>query len=377
MALPAPFVSVNRTAGFVPAGPLNNKLKDRLTQSKFKDAFQNMGIALADLTDIPEGPDPKQSFAIAFAAANAKVETELAVGSLTKIAPMFAAFYLRERVKAAAAAVGANAQDTDDVVAQIAADWTTLVSNRISKTPSDFPKLKKIFNFSPAAPWEPRFNDGKRTLQALDAFHNTAKPVIDTLEFGDRMKLAIRFSDNLGAGSCARDVGFQYMNGALAEEGFADNKRNGILWLGGDFGYETNPPIMGAPPWDTTKGATWVRANAKGIASFFTLVWTNRLVNERASPVMRNILKEPGGVGLGTFLANNTPDRVASWGKIGLLTMKTPTGGDTSSISEGVIVESNTGGKTIRYAGVGLTATSEDVMKELAGIFHQCIKELH
>ena len=27
------------------------------------------------------------------------------------------------------------------------------------------------------------------------------------------------------------------MNGSLGEDGFADNTRNGVLWLGGDFGF--------------------------------------------------------------------------------------------------------------------------------------------
>ena len=150
MTLPSPFVTGTNTAGFVPAGSLQKELTDRLGRSKFKDAFLHMGIALADLTTIGEDPDPKGPFSVPFAA-NAKLETEIAVGSLSKIAAMYAGFRLRERVTVAAAAVGTNAKNVDDVVAQITADWQPIVSKKIKKPPEDFPNLKNVFDFAAAA----------------------------------------------------------------------------------------------------------------------------------------------------------------------------------------------------------------------------------
>jgi hypothetical protein len=364
MTLPSPFVSGNQTAGFVPAGSLDAMLKDRLSKSKFKQAFLHMGIALADLTGIGEDPDPGLSFSIV-SGANTNLETETAVGSLSKIAPMFAAFRLRERVGLAAAAVGSNAKDSDEVVENITSEWKPLVSKRISKPPQDFPNLKHMFDFSSAPPWNPTFKDGKKGWSSLDGYHE--KPTAATLEFTERMKLMVRWSDNLAAGTCARDVGFQYMNASLADDGFAENRRNGILWLGGDFGFTNTPPIMGPPPWDNRGDATWVRANAKGILSFFTLLWTNRLVNKESSRAMRDILLERPGLGLTTDLVLNTPNVVRAFSKVGIL----------ATTSEGVIIESNTGSGLIRYAGVGLGALQDDVMKELAGIFYDCIEALH
>lgn len=183
------------------------------------------------------------------------------------------------------------------------------------------------------------------------------------LDFLDRLKLGVRWSCNMSAGSVVRDIGFQYMNGVMADEGLADNKRNGILFLGGDYGFATTP-IMAQPPWAHGKGS-WVRANAKGIASYLTLVWTNRLVNPQASKEMRDILLERKE-GLGTTMGNNAPGRVRVWSKVGI-------GGTTS---EGCIIETHTGTKLIRYLAVGLGGT-DSALKELVVIFNDCIKSLH
>jgi hypothetical protein len=368
MALSPPFLTTNQTAGFVPAGALDTMLNDRLSRSKFKTSFLNMGIALADLTSIGEDPDPTQSFSVNFAA-NGQAATEFAVFSLSKVQVMFAAYRLRERVSQAAAAV-VGAKSREEVIAAITADWTPIVSKKVGKTPNDFPKLTDVFDFGAASPWAPSFKDGKTDWNGLVPYFHAAKGVIDTLAFMERMKLMIRFSHNMGAGSCVRDLGFQFMNGTLGEEGFADNGRNGILWQGGDFGYTRQPPIMGPPPWDTKPNATWVRSSAKGVASFLTLLWSNRAVDRSSSQEMREILLGRPGLGYGSFLVNHTPNRRRSFNKTG----QNDTG---SSISEGIIVECSSGGTLLRYAAAGLNATSEDVLKELAGIFFDCVSAQH
>jgi hypothetical protein len=201
----------------------------------------------------------------------------------------------------------------------------------------------------------------------LAPFHESSRATISSLAFFDRLRLAIRFSDNFSSGSCVRDIGFQFMNGALQEAGFADNKHNGVLWLGGDFGFATTPPIMKAPPWDSTRDATWVRANAKGIASYLTLVWANKLVDQASSREMRDILRERG-VGFSTYMRLATPGVVRAWSKVGIL---------PGIFSEGVILEVNADGKLVRYAGIGLGATRTQTLSELARIFLACIKAVH
>lgn len=366
MSLPPPFPPKTPSAGFVPNGDLHKKLNAGLAASKFKDAFRTMSVAVADLTAIAEDPSTASSFAVPFGA-NALMDMERAIGSLAKIATLCAAFRLREQVAAAAAAVGGNAKTADEVAAQIEAAWKTTVSTRISKPPQDFPKLTNIFAFGTSPPWNPKFTDDGKDLKALAPFHDQGKDIIDKLGFLDRLKLMIRFSDNMAAGSCVRAIGFQYTNGSLAADGFADNKQNGVLWNGGDIGHTKTPPIMGHPPWAREKNATWVRANARGIASYLTLVWTNQLVSKIASGEMRKILLDQS-VGLGTHLANGTPERLRSFGKTGVL---------PGNFSEGIIVECKGRSGRIRYAAVGLGATRSELMTELGVVCYEAVKALH
>lgn len=363
MALPPPFVT-GADAGLAAGGALQTELTSRLASSRLKDSFSHMGIALVDLTNIGAGAS---STSVAFAG-NARLETQVAVGSLSKIAIMFAAFSLRACVTRAAAGVASTATDVDDMVAKITADWNPIVSKKIRKPPADFPDLKRIFDFAGASPWTPSFKGSTRDWAQLAPFHETSAAAISVLPFMDRLRLAIRFSDNMGSGACARDMGFQFMNGSLGESGFADNRRNGFLWLGGDFGFAPKTLIMGAPPWDTSANATWVRASARGIASYLTLLWTNRLVDGPSSGEMREILLDRAGIGFGTFIGNATPGRRKSWSKVGIL---------TGSISEGVIIEAAAGSGLIRYAAIGLAATREEVLKELAKIFHATVAAVH
>jgi hypothetical protein len=366
MALAVPFAS-GLDAGLAPAGPLQTELKNRLDASTEKAAFSHMGIALVDLTNVAEDTDASGSMAVA-CGANVRFQTQLAVGSLSKIAIMFAAFALRQRVILAAADVGTSATNADDVIAKIKTDWTPGVPQKIKKAPHDFPDLKRIFEFAAASPWKPQFLGGTRSWEQLKPLHETSAAAIKPLPFMDRLRLAIRFSDNMASGSCVRDIGFQYQNGSLGSAGFDDDQHNGVLWEGGDFGFSPRDPIMGAPPWDTSRDATWVRANARGVASYLTLLWGNRFVNRESSREMRDILLDRG-VGYATYIGNATPRSMRTWSKIGIL---------TGSISEGLIVETTTAsGTLIRYVAVGLAATRTATLGKLAKIFYEAISALH
>jgi len=366
MAVAVPFAS-GLDAGLAPAGPLQTELKNRLDASSEKAAFSHMGIALVDLTNVAEDVDPSGSMAIAFAA-NPRFETQLAVGSLSKLAIMFAAFALRQRVILAAADVGTSATSVDDMIAKVAAGWTPAVPQKIKKAPHDFPNLKRIFDFALASPWKPQFLSSTRSWEQLKPLHETSAAAIKPLPFMDRLRLSIRFSDNMASGSCVRDIGFQYQNGSLGSAGFDDNPHNGVLWEGGDFGFSPRDPIMGAPPWDTSRDATWVRANARGIASYLTLLWGNRLVNRESSREMRDILRDQG-VGYATYMGNATPRSTRTWSKIGIL---------TGSISEGLIIEATTAsGMLVRYAAIGLGAARTVTLERLAKIFYESISALH
>ena len=367
MALPMAFAS-NRDAGLAPAGPLQVELNTRLAASKEKAAFAPMGIALVDLTGIGENAESSGATGVP-CAANANFENQVAVGSLSKISIMFAAYALRERVTLACAAVGSTATDVDDMVRKVKAGWTPEVPQKIKKAPHDFPDLQRIFDFAPSSPWTPKFHGWTRSWEQLAPLHETPAATIKPLPFLDRLRLAIRFSDNNASGSCARDISFQYQNGSLGAAGFDDNQHNGFLWEGGDFGFAPHDPIMGAPPWDTHRGGTWVRANARGVASYLTLLWTNSLVSGSASREMRDILIDRAGIGFATYMGNATKRTTRTWSKIGIL---------TGSVSEGLIVETSTpSGTVIRYVAVGLSAVRSETLQALAKIFYETISSQH
>ena len=176
MDITPPFAVSTYTAGFVPGGPLENQLRNRIDGSTLKGTFDNMGIALVDLTNVSENPPPDRSFSVPFAA-NALLEKEFAVGSLSKIAPMFACYYLRWRVKMAASNIGTTVTTIDDVVAKITKEWTPIVSKRVGQAARRLPQLKKIFNFAPhGSPWPPTIRNGHKTLEQLEGFHEQPQP---------------------------------------------------------------------------------------------------------------------------------------------------------------------------------------------------------
>jgi hypothetical protein len=144
MALPPPFVS-GAVAALAGGGRLQTELTTRLASSSFKAAFSHMGIALVDLTTIGEDPEPGASSTVPFAS-NGLLDSEIAIGSLSKIAIMFAAFSLRERTTVGAAGVASSASDVEGTIAKLKADWGPIISKKIAKGPNDFPDFGRIFD---------------------------------------------------------------------------------------------------------------------------------------------------------------------------------------------------------------------------------------
>ena len=127
MSIPAPFASGRPSAGLSPDNKLQTELENRINSSKNKDVIRKAGIGLVDLTQI--APDPsKGPFPLPFASLN--TDKEVAVFSLSKIAAMFAAFHLRDRVAIVAPTIGSNAKDVNDLMKQIEVAWKPQVSKK-------------------------------------------------------------------------------------------------------------------------------------------------------------------------------------------------------------------------------------------------------
>ena len=180
-----------------------------------------MGIALVDLSRAPR---------MGYAGRNDT--RQIYVASLAKIGAMFAAFQLRQSVRAAARQLSvANAAEVFDA---ITAAWTPDVSSRTKGRPADFPRFANIFKISGSrGNWIIDFTDEQKSWQEIK---DIGDGLPQGLGFRDRMKLMIANSNNHAAASCIDDIGFQYLNGALAAAGLFSAGSSGGLWIALDYG---------------------------------------------------------------------------------------------------------------------------------------------
>jgi hypothetical protein len=333
--LPGPFPAKPPNLGWTPS----DSLQDYVKQFATKPPFSQMGIALVDLSRAPQ---------MSYAGWNDT--RQIYVASLAKIGAMFAAFQLRQSVRAAAKQV--PVADADKVFDAITAAWTPAVSSRTKGRPADFPRLENIFSISG--------NQGNWTIDFTDAQKDwpEIKKIGDKLPTGlgfrDRMKLMIANSNNHAAASCIDDIGFQYLNGALAAVGlFSAGAGGGGLWIALDYGGHW---------WGKVAGGGWAQgATASAVAGLLALLETKRLVDAEASKEMRNMMSFKGHYGswfVGQLTkAGRGPSH--AYGKIGL----DGTLDDCVVIERSVSIDDRM--KTLRYAAVGLGASSQAAIEAL------------
>lgn len=339
-ALPPPFPAPPAFTKWVKTSPLDDLVKDLARKE-----FPNMGIAVVDLT-ISSRTAKSPGF-ISYGGAQDDIAHY--AGSLPKIAAMYAAYRLRERLEKAAPSL--TAATADEAVAQVEAAWKPIVTTAFPKMPADFPKLKRIFKVTggPGA-WKFVFTNSNMDHAAIGALHEKALPA--GMGFRDRMKLSIGWSDNAATGTLVADLGRQYINGALAADGFYNRGTKRGLWLSGNYdgvasgAWETRPESGDAQP-----------ATAATVAAFLSLMETNRLVDDVASADMRdNIMGVPW---FGTTLSSNGRPATA-YGKVGI-----DGGTSTDRHDCGVITRTEPAGLTFRYAAVALNAKDNATLDRL------------
>lgn len=358
-------------------------VRDEPFHRGFQDAIRtlpgygSMGIALVDLTTAT----PRY-------AATPHEHLDKHVFSVAKLAPFLAAFRLRERLRNQ---FGSDpAKDSDELIAKIEKAWKPLVAARVKgrMAAPDFPNLRKIFDFfGPPTPGSWKFNfkgdhaghDAVReklvwkALGGLDRRHNgfLPKDEVDVLVFMHRLKLMVRMSDDMSAGSVASDVGMAYTFGVLTSEGLYNDKGKHGLWLSNTYGYDAKFMGFEGSGVQLTAGAT-----AYSIAEYLTRLHLRTLVDTESSERMLDILKERSGRGLGTQSRfHGLPTGRATHSKIGLWR---PTG----STSEGAVVESDgkaPGGapKTVRYIAVGLQDVGGGNMFDLVSRMDAYVKKVN
>ena len=340
MALPPPFPISQAFTKWVKTIPLDDDIKALAAKE-----FPHMGIAVVDLT-ISSRTGKSPGF-ISYGSAEDSVERY--AGSMPKIAAMFAAYRLRERLNAAGPSIGAST--AADAIAEVEAAWKPVVGKAYPKLPADFPKLKRIFKITGGAnAWSFDFTDSGMDWAKLDAMHEGAIP--DSMGFKDRMKLSIGWSDNGATGTLVTDLGRQYINGALAAEGLYDRTSHRGLWLSGNYDGKVSGDWETSPDSGDPQGAT-----ASSVAAFLMLMETNRLVDAAASTEMRD---EIMGVPWFHTTLQRAGRPATAYGKVGI-----DTGKDQDRHDCGVITRTEPGGLTFKYAAVALNAKNNAVLNDL------------
>lgn len=190
--------------------------------------------------------------------------------SLVKIAAMFAAFHLQDRVWLANHQIPASSFHRFS--RRLKKDWTPHLRRGVPRATGDFPRMEKIFQDRTGA-FNPSF--------LLD------------------MQKMIGPSKNGAAGRCIRAIGYDYINAALASERL--NSKGEGLWLVGDYAPSSftvmrdgKPTKVRNPVNRDGRSQPGIRgsqvASVRAVLGFLARLRYGRLVSHTASRKMRDMM---------------------------------------------------------------------------------------
>ncbi len=257
---------------------------------KAKAKYKRLPFALIDYTGSTPyyigNNDKKQTF----------------VASHAKIGILFAALWLRKTVKENARK--SNASTIDEVLDELIAKWSpeekpfpARFKKNVMASKTWPPDLKKIFTGTkqPNGEWlidfiaTNNFDNANRKaslaiLAPIDdmsektaALKKAKRDAVNKLAFRDRLELMTGWSDNIAAGSCVNDMGFQFVNGCLMNAGFynTDKTSGGGLWISMNYdGVQDGSDFQQT----TAQGST-----AQVSANCFWLAANKKLIDLQAS----------------------------------------------------------------------------------------------
>jgi hypothetical protein len=246
--------------------------------------------AVADLTGAPASP----------AYGGCDDDQTLYVGSLAKIAPMYAAFELRFRIRQLIAAVRAAGLHTTHK------DWLALTRKAIdsvwgpqicrgfpgmdsfhlnTRFKDTFPSLDTIFTFG--ADGSVDFAKGNFPTQAArDAAIKTAGgfgAVPGQMGFSEWMELMILWSNGHAAAKVIDSINYPYLNHVLREAGFFRPATMTGIWVSQDYDqgiWLKNTDLMQLSPLGArhyNKEKTNFMATARDVATLLTLIAMGKL----------------------------------------------------------------------------------------------------
>lgn len=280
---------------------LQNCLKNVMVMKNNK--FRHIKVALVDLTKGLAQPELAASF---------DHRLQMYVASVAKIAPMLAAFQLRQDFRASFKKQYRDARDINDLFNLVSKDWAdsqhdpggnvtpftdgislsgrllVVRGQKIGLSEPKAPRLDQVFaNVAPGNPVTIEFRstgeDKARLTAIIDEFNRGAqgaKPKLDSLGFLERLKVMVGGlipASNYATSTIVRDVGSLYIASTLLESGLHDTNRKGGLWFAGGALNKI------AQPWS---------GNAGSLAAFMTLLAQKRLVSPTASAEMEALMKK-------------------------------------------------------------------------------------
>jgi hypothetical protein len=277
-----------------------NRVLDSCLAPLLTTPLKDLCVALVDLTGGTARPP----------IATMNGDQEIGIGSVAKLGVMYAAFELRERVRAAVAELLAAGMSTRsatwprDAYRAIELAWKVRVNDpfRVAKLDTGFPNLASIFTIDRRGTVD--FSTAGRSDSAIDSIGEFGS--LRGLRFREWMILMMRWSHNGAAGECIHALSWPYLNGALGKAGLFDATTGLGLWLTSSFSrypsWNGGRGVALDPVWKkrygvstTTQGGT-----ARVLARLLSLMMTDRLVSAPASAEMRTLIDRvahPGAAG--------------------------------------------------------------------------------
>ena len=209
--------------------------------------FDGMGVALVDIAKKYNLVCASNFSKTGFAA------------SLPKIAVMYAAFYLRERLRAMKGEFGGAS--LAQIESTLRKEWKAGMKAAIPRQAGDFPDITAIFA-NTDFDFKPKFR------QDLDAM--------------------MKQSDNWAAGRCIHRVGYDYINGALTYGGLYSAADRSGFWIAGDYipsSDKSNREGARIPGMGTSQAAS-----AKAAAVLLVNLAREELINAIASQDMKSVM---------------------------------------------------------------------------------------
>ncbi len=375
---------------FYAPGNVIQKIRD--TGAKSADTI---ATALVDLTDHPLTPPYAGLRAEPPALDEPFDEQTFNIGSMAKVAPMYAAHELRFRIQVLvnavkAAGLAVTQQSQLNVFSAIRRVWSPQICIGFpgldTRYPGRFPNLGQIIRIDAAG--TVTFLKGTATADEVNAVGEN-KPPTPNMSFFNWMDLMIRCSNNAAAGKVIDVLGYPYINGVLREAGFFHPATKRGIWVSQNYAssrWKRGGDFMTLSPRGEKhyKSTTNFTGTCCELARLLTLAATNRLFEGDVTTCNDMVLmmeKIPGTAPTTTsFIRDRLAqvDHVSSKIGIGVPSPDVP---GLQGIHDCAIIDQHVNGHAVRFVAVVIggydRGPDNPALREVVRALGRAIGRLH